>query len=61
MKDMTKIIVSQRVATIANCDYILVLDKGHVVGLGNHKTLLSTCDIYKEIYNTQIKKEEGDE
>jgi len=56
MKDMTKIIVSQRVATIANCDYILVLDKGHVVGLGNHKTLLSTCDIYKEIYNTQIKK-----
>ncbi len=61
MKDMTKIIVSQRVATIANCDYILVLDKGHVVGLGNHKTLLSTCDIYKEIYNTQIKKEEGNE
>lgn len=61
MKDMTKIIVSQRVATIANCDYILVLDKGHVVGLGNHKALLSTCDIYKEIYNTQIKKEEGNE
>lgn len=61
MKDMTKIIVSQRVATIANCDYILVLDKGHVVGLGNHKTLLSTCYIYKEIYNTQIKKEEGNE
>lgn len=61
MKDMTKIIVSQRVATIANCDYILVLDKGHVVGLGNHKTLLLTCDIYKEIYNTQIKKEEGNE
>lgn len=61
MKDMTKIIVSQRVATISNCDYILVLDKGKVVGLGNHKTLLDTCEIYKEIYHTQIKKEEGNE
>jgi len=55
-KDMTKVIVSQRVATIQNADYILVLEGGKVVGLGKHKDLLKDCAIYKEIYQTQIKK-----
>ena len=55
-KEMTKVIVSQRVATIQNADYILVLDAGKVVGLGKHETLLKDCSIYKEIYETQIKK-----
>ena len=54
--DMTKVIVSQRVATIQNADYILVLEGGKVVGLGKHKDLLKDCPIYKEIYQTQIKK-----
>ena len=54
--DMTKVIVSQRVATIQNADYILVLEGGKVVGLGKHKDLLKECPIYKEIYQTQIKK-----
>ena len=53
---MTKVIVTQRVATIQNADYILVLDAGKVVGLGKHETLLKDCSIYKEIYETQIKK-----
>lgn len=57
-KTMTKIIVSQRVATIQNADYILVLEGGQVVGLGKHKDLLVSCPIYKEIYETQIKKEQ---
>ena len=57
-KTMTKIIVSQRVATIQNADYILVLEGGLVVGLGKHKDLLVSCPIYKEIYETQIKKEQ---
>ena len=55
-EDMTKVIVSQRVATIQNADYILVLEGGKVVGLGKHKDLLKDCPIYKEIYQTQIKK-----
>lgn len=55
--DMTKIIVSQRVSTIQNASYILVLEGGKVVGLGKHETLLKECPIYQEIYETQIKKE----
>ncbi len=54
--DITKVIVSQRVATIQNADYILVLEGGKVVGLGKHDDLLKDCQIYKEIYETQIKK-----
>ena len=56
-KEMTKIIVSQRVSTIQNADYILVLEGGQVVGLGKHEDLLKNCPIYQEIYETQIKKE----
>ena len=56
-KDMTKVIVSQRVSTIQNADYILVLESGQVLGLGKHKDLLNNCPIYKEIYETQIRKE----
>ena len=56
MKDITKIIISQRVATISDADQIIVLDKGFVVGIGTHEQLLKNCDIYKEIYETQIQK-----
>ena len=56
-KDMTKIIVSQRVSTIQNADFILVLEGGQVVGQGKHEDLLVNCPIYKEIYETQVKKE----
>ena len=57
IKDMTKIIVSQRVATVQNADYILVLEGGKVVGQGKHQDLLNNCPIYQEIYQTQIRKE----
>ena len=57
IKDMTKVIVSQRVATVQNADYILVLEGGKVVGQGKHEDLLKTCPIYQEIYQTQIRKE----
>ena len=56
MKDVTKIIISQRVATISDADQIIVLDKGFIVGKGTHDELLKTCDVYKEIYESQIKK-----
>ena len=55
-KEMTKVIVSQRVSTIQNADYILVLEGGKVVGLGKHEDLLKTSPIYREIYETQIKR-----
>ena len=54
--NMTKIIVSQRVSTIMDADLILVLDQGEIVGKGNHTQLLNSCPIYKEIYESQIKK-----
>lgn len=57
MKDMTKIIVSQRVSTIEHADYILVLEAGRIVERGKHEELLKNSSIYKEIYETQIKKE----
>ena len=57
LKDMTKIIVSQRVATVQNADYILVLEGGQVVGQGKHEDLLKNCPIYQEIYQTQIRKD----
>lgn len=56
-KDMTKVVVSQRVATIQNADFILVLEGGKVVGQGKHKDLMKDCPIYRETYETQIKKE----
>ena len=56
IKDMTKVIVSQRVSTIQNSDFILVLEGGKVVGQGKHNDLLDNCPIYREIYETQVKK-----
>ncbi len=56
LKDMTKVIVSQRVSTIQNADFILVLEGGQVVGQGKHEDLMKQCPIYKEIYETQVKK-----
>ena len=57
-KDMTKIIVAQRVATVMNADQIIVLDKGKVVGKGTHKELYKNCKVYKEIALSQLKEEE---
>lgn len=53
--NMTVFLISQRVNTIKNADQIVVLDKGEVVGIGTHKNLLETCNVYKEIYASQTK------
>lgn len=53
--NMTVFIISQRVNTIKNADQIIVLDKGVVVGMGDHKALMENCDVYKEIYTSQTK------
>ena len=57
-KDATSMIVAQRIGTIINADKIVVLDKGECVGIGTHKELLNSCDVYKEIALSQISKEE---
>lgn len=59
MKDITTIIVSQRTTTLQDADNIIVLDNGNVVDIAKHDELLNRCDIYREIYNSQVKK--GDE
>ena len=57
-KDATSVIVAQRIGTIINADQIIVLDKGHCVGIGTHKELLKNCKVYKEIALSQLSKEE---
>ncbi len=57
-KDATTLIVAQRIGTIMNADKIVVLDKGECVGIGTHKELLNTCEVYKEIAYSQLSKEE---
>lgn len=56
--DMTVIIVSQRTSSIQNADKILVLEDGLMVGQGSHAELLQNCPVYREIYETQFKKED---
>ena len=53
----TVFIVSQRTASIAHADKIIVLDDGKIVGIGKHDELLTSCEVYSEIYNSQFKKE----
>lgn len=55
----TVFIVSQRAASIMHADKIIVLDDGKAVGMGTHEELLATCDVYKEIYNSQFKVKEA--
>lgn len=53
----TVISVSQRVAAIRNADLIVVLDEGAVVGIGTNEELLASCQVYREIYESQVEKE----
>lgn len=55
----TVFVVSQRAASIRHADLILVLDDGEVVGAGTHDALLESCEVYREIYESQFKREEG--
>lgn len=53
-KDMTVLMVSQRASSIKNADKIIVLDNGEIAGIGTHDYLLNNCEVYNEIYSSQI-------
>jgi len=57
---LTVFIVSQRAASLQHADQILVLDDGHLVGIGTHSALRSSCPVYEEIYESQFKKGEAE-
>ena len=57
-KDSTKLIVAQRIGTIMNADRIIVLDDGKVVGQGTHEELLDTCEVYRQIAESQLSEDE---
>ena len=54
----TKIIIAQRISSIEDADNIIVLDEGEIIAEGDHKHLLKTCDIYKDLYTQQTTKKE---
>lgn len=53
-QDTTTILIAQRVSSVMNLDYILVIEEGKVIGFGDHEHLLQTCEVYKEIYESQM-------
>ena len=55
----TVFIVSQRTSSIMHADRIIVLDDGKAAGIGTHEELLESCDVYREIYDSQFRKEGG--
>ena len=59
MKDTTTIIITQRISTIRNADLILILDRGRVVGLGNHEELIKSNVLYKQIFETLFQKQKS--
>jgi len=61
LPDTTVIIIAQRISSIQGADNILVLDDGKVNGLGTHEELMETNDLYRDIYETQMKGAKGDE
>lgn len=56
--DSTTIVVAQRVGSIMDSDQIIVLENGHIAGIGKHKDLLKNCEVYKEIAYSQLTEEE---
>lgn len=56
--EATVLIVAQRVSTVMDADRIIVLEEGQIAGIGTHKELLATCEVYREIVSSQLSEEE---
>ena len=61
LPETTKIIIAQRTSSVEHADRILVLDNGHIAGLGTHAELMQTCDIYRDTYESQNRTGKEDE
>ncbi|WP_243125365.1 ABC transporter ATP-binding protein [Clostridium transplantifaecale] len=61
LKDTTKFIIAQRISSVEDADKIIVLDDGKIIGMGRHGELLASCEAYREIYETQYGRKNGDE
>lgn len=59
--DTTKIIIAQRVSSVQNADKIVVLNDGKIDAVGTHKELLQNCNIYREVYQSQVKGDRTNE
>ncbi|MGN0677925.1 MAG: ABC transporter ATP-binding protein [Ruminococcus sp.] len=60
LKDTTIIMISQRATSLKDADNIIVMDDGKAVGTGTHENLLENCEVYREIYNSQLSSKEGE-
>ena len=60
LPDTTKIIIAQRTSSVEHADRILILDNGHIAGLGTHDELMETCDIYRDTYIQQNRTGEDE-
>lgn len=61
LKSTTKIMIAQRISSVMEADKIIVMDEGEIVGTGTHEELMSSCEAYQEIYDSQMenRKEAG--
>lgn len=59
--DTTKIIIAQRISSVQECDSIIVLNEGAIVDVGNHDELIGRCEIYRDVYESQMKGADKDE
>ena len=55
LSSMTKLVIAQRVTSVMHADKILILDDGHLHALGTHESLLASCPVYQEIYDSQMR------
>jgi ATP-binding cassette subfamily B protein len=58
---VTKLIIAQRISSVRDADKILVLDEGRLVGVGNHDSLMQSCEAYREIYYSQNDSDKQNE
>ena len=57
LQDLTCLIIAQRITCVMAADKIIVIDNGEIVGMGTHEKLMESCEIYQEIFRSQVGKE----